>query len=116
MDLPKLKNNYYLVYIQDVPNSQRSKHEEEHMHQNLPLIQNGYIKVGGALLPPDGKSTDADALNELVGSFMIVQADSAEAVWELLKKDAYYTSGEVWDHNKIFVTPAYVATTEVKFE
>ncbi|KAI0365934.1 hypothetical protein BV20DRAFT_953296 [Pilatotrama ljubarskyi] len=116
MDLPTLKNNYFLVYIQDVPNAQRSKHQQAHMEQNLPLIQNEYIKVGGALLPQDGKSSDADALEKLVGSFMVVQADRIETVWDLLKKDAYYTSGEVWDHNKIFVTPAYIATPEAKFE
>lgn len=46
-------------------------------------------------MPADTKSTDADAATKMNGSFIIVQAESIDAVWALIKKDIFYTSGEV---------------------
>ena len=45
---------------------------------------------------PDGKlASDADALEKLVGSFLIVKANSKEQVLDKLKGDVYYSSKEV---------------------
>lgn len=51
--------------------------------------------LGGGLLPADVKSTDADAATKMTGSFIIAQAESIDAIWALIKKDIFYTSGEV---------------------
>lgn len=46
-------------------------------------------------MPADVKSTDADAATKMTGSFIIAQAESIDAIWALIKKDIFYTSGEV---------------------
>ncbi|KAI0740619.1 hypothetical protein C8Q76DRAFT_198115 [Earliella scabrosa] len=109
-----LKYNYFLVNAPDQPNSQRAKHGAEHLQQNAPLAQSGYVVVGGALLPTGAVSSDADALAKLVGSVIIVKAESVDHVWETLKKDVFYTSGEVWDNTKITVTPVYIGVPQVE--
>lgn len=44
---------------------------------------------------PESNSSDPDARQNIVGSFIIIQAESIEAVWEILNKEIFYTSGEV---------------------
>ena len=51
--------------------------------------------TGGALLPDGKLASDADALEKLVGSFLIVKANSKEQVLDKLKGDVYYSSKEV---------------------
>ena len=51
--------------------------------------------AGGGILPDGVHYSDADALDKVTGSFVVVRADTAESVWEYLKKDPFYTSGEV---------------------
>ncbi|KAH9856785.1 hypothetical protein C2E23DRAFT_721954 [Lenzites betulinus] len=108
--------DYFMIKAMDVPNSERVKHTELHVAQNTPLISSGIIRAGGGLLPQDVKSSDANARQNIIGSFIIVQATSIDAVWETIKKDIFYTSGEVWDHEKITVTPAYMAIKQVTFD
>lgn len=96
--------------------------------------------AGGGLLRPESNSSDPDARQNIIGSFIIIQAESIEAVWEMLKKEIFYTSGEVvcevvcdallrsvpkrltqralaqWDREKVFVAPVYVPFKEAKFE
>ena len=72
----------------------------------------------------------------MVGSYYIFQADTAEQVWESLRKDAFYASGEVvsaratssegaddltvpdicvqWDHSRITITPVLPAFPRVE--
>ena len=45
----------------------------------------------GAIL---GSNTGASQ-GDQVGSFLVVEAESADEVWERLEEDAFYTSGEV---------------------
>ncbi|KAI0667071.1 hypothetical protein C8Q78DRAFT_982909 [Trametes maxima] len=110
------KNNYFLVHAPDVSDSQRSALAEEHMKQNEGAFKSGFIRLGGGLLQPGAKSTDSDALQKLAGSFVVVQAETEEQVWEALKKDVYYTSGKVWDHERLAVTPVFIPRPEAKFD
>ncbi|RPD58140.1 hypothetical protein L226DRAFT_537303 [Lentinus tigrinus ALCF2SS1-7] len=101
-------DSHFLIFAPDVPNAQREKYKPQHMEYNGPLFQSGYIVSGGGLLP-DGKiATDADVLENLVGSFIIVKADSKAQVLETLKGDPFYSSGEVWDHEKLQITPIFL--------
>ncbi|KAL7277533.1 hypothetical protein ACG7TL_008456 [Trametes sanguinea] len=113
---PALKHNYFLVYIPDIPNAQRPKYQDAHMKHSVQLIQDGTIKVGGVLLAPTSKMTDPYFAQNTTGSWIIMRADSIEKVWEILRQDPFYTTGEVWDHEKITVTPAFVAIPEVKLD
>ncbi|RDX47480.1 hypothetical protein K466DRAFT_210106 [Polyporus arcularius HHB13444] len=111
---PAPKKNYYHIHALDIPNAQRAKHNAGHLEITLPLVESGYIVAAGGLLPQTAHSTDADAFTKISGSFFIVQADTAEQAWETLKKDPFWHSGEVWDHEKTTVTPAYVAVPRVE--
>ena len=53
------------------------------------------IAAGGGVLKKGTLTTDADIMSKLTGSAFFVRADSEEEVWENLRKDPYYTSGEV---------------------
>ena len=46
------------------------------------------------LKPSDPSDTDLPH-GDQVGSFLVVEAESADEVWERLEEDAFYTSGEV---------------------
>lgn len=54
-----------------------------------------FLGAGGGLLRPESNSSDPDARQNIVGSFIIIQAESLKAVWEILNKEIFYTSGEV---------------------
>ncbi|TFK84856.1 hypothetical protein K466DRAFT_495826 [Polyporus arcularius HHB13444] len=114
MSVPALKKNYYLIHAPDIPNAQRAKHIAAHMATSAPLVQSGYIVAGGGFLPQTAHSSDADALAKISGSFILVQADTAEQAWETLRKDAFWESGEVWDREKVTVTPVYVGVPKVE--
>ncbi|PIL32844.1 hypothetical protein GSI_04961 [Ganoderma sinense ZZ0214-1] len=116
MSVPTLKKNYFLVVAHDQPDAEarRTKHAQEHMAYNQPLIENGTLVVGGGVLPDGVQSSDAHVLAKVRGSYLIIQADTAEHVWDSLKKDAFYSSGEVWDHGRITVTPVFPAFPQVE--
>ncbi|KAI0705314.1 hypothetical protein C8T65DRAFT_653010 [Cerioporus squamosus] len=114
MSVPTLKKNYYLINAPDLPNAQRAKHTPQHMVASAPLVQSGYIVAGGGLLPQTADSSDADAITKISGSFLVVQADTAEHALEKLKEDPFWTSGEVWDREKVTVTPVYVGVPKVE--
>ncbi|KAI0800383.1 hypothetical protein C8Q74DRAFT_1323925 [Fomes fomentarius] len=116
MSPPVSKNskNYFLVNAPDIPNAQRAKHTPLHMQQNTPLLENGYYVVGAAILPAGSHSSDAGVHSKIAGSVCIVKVNDAEEVWETLKKDVFYTSGEVWDCAKITVTPVFIAFPTVE--
>ena len=52
-------------------------------------------ELGGGVLPPDSKTSDADVFQKVDGTFIVVRGESVEDVWEKLKKDVFYASGEV---------------------
>ncbi|KAH9925923.1 uncharacterized protein BXZ73DRAFT_49637 [Epithele typhae] len=107
---PNTKNNF-LVHILDLPDAyaERMKHSPVHMEQNGPIMESGRLVAAGGILQSGARSSDADALQKVVGSWMVASAETEEEVWELLRKDIYYTSGEVWDHKKITVSATFVA-------
>ena len=47
------------------------------------------------MLSPETKSRDADALAKGVGSVVVIQAESLEAAWALVKADVYWDKGVV---------------------
>ena len=51
--------------------------------------------AGGGLLQKGTMTTDADAKEKMNGSCIIVRAESEAQVWETLRLDPFYTSGEV---------------------
>ncbi|KAM5545107.1 hypothetical protein V8D89_001218 [Ganoderma adspersum] len=116
MSMPILKKNYFLVVAHDQPGAgaNRAKHAQEHLAYNQPFTEKGLLVAGGGVLPDGVNSSDADAQGRMVGSYFIFQADTTEQVWDSLRKDTFYASGEVWDHSKITVTPVLPAFPRVE--
>ncbi|OJD12283.1 hypothetical protein AJ78_07095 [Emergomyces pasteurianus Ep9510] len=89
--------NEYMVIIPDKAGALQKRIEVRNTHlANLtPIIDSGFIKLGGAMLeshPEEGQTP------QMKGSMLLVVAESPEAVREQLSKDIYATSG-VWDIN-----------------
>jgi len=76
----------------------RMSKRPDHLAVANELITNGTIKVGGAML--DSESAD----QKMVGSMIIYEADSLDAVKELVENDIYYKSG-VWDTKNLVILP-----------
>ncbi|KAJ6469476.1 hypothetical protein C8R45DRAFT_1017182 [Mycena sanguinolenta] len=78
----------------------------KHLEKTSKLISDGVIHVGGALLSPESITGGE---KKMVGSCMICQAESLEAVKSLVESDIYYTSG-VWDPERLVILPFVTAT------
>ncbi|KAH9888468.1 hypothetical protein C8Q73DRAFT_710273 [Cubamyces lactineus] len=116
MSLGVAKHNFFLVYAPDKPDAQREKHFPAHMERGRQLWQSGVIRMGGALLPQDVRATDAGAAEKTCGGFIIVKAESVDEVWAIIREDVFWTSGEVWDRERVTIQPAYIVMPEAKFD
>lgn len=70
------------------------------------------MKLGGAVLTPE--SITGEGPRKMVGSMLLLEAESLEAVRKRIENDIYYTSG-VWDRNKLVILPYVKAlgTTDI---
>ncbi|KAK5074241.1 hypothetical protein LTR64_006614 [Lithohypha guttulata] len=96
-------NKEWLVQIPDKPNALQNRLHARPAHlKNLtPRIEAGQVVFGGAMLskqPVEGESPD------MVGSVMLVKAESEEEVKELLKNDEYTKQG-AWDVENAKIIP-----------
>jgi len=85
----------YLVQIPDFPNAldKRLAVRPQHLKDITPKVEAGKVVLGGAMLsrqPKEGEQPD------MLGSVMIVKADSEEEVKEMLENDIY-AKGGAWD-------------------
>lgn len=93
----------WLCHIPDHPNKleQRKAVRPDHLKDLKPHIDSRKVVLGGAFLnkhPEEGEGPD------MLGSFIIVQADSKEEVMEFLRGDAYTKNG-VWDLDSTVIYP-----------
>jgi hypothetical protein len=65
---------------------------EKHLEAVKPAVAAGIVQVGGALLNQEGT---------MIGSMMVLEAESEEAVREFLSKDIY-SQGNVWQSFDIY--------------
>ncbi|KAJ7512454.1 hypothetical protein B0H11DRAFT_1698841 [Mycena galericulata] len=78
----------------------------KHLDNAAKGINDGVIRVGGALLTPESL-TGAD--KKMVGSILILEAENIETVRTMIETDIYYTSG-VWDPERLVILPFVAAT------
>ncbi|KAI0753530.1 hypothetical protein C8Q80DRAFT_1097556 [Daedaleopsis nitida] len=104
MAAPSPKNAFH-IHILDIPLAQRAKHFAAHIERLKPFVESGAIIAAGALLPDGVVMSDPSSVERRNGSVVFLRAETAEEVWEILKNDPFYTSGEVWDISSIKVTP-----------
>ncbi|KAJ7931265.1 hypothetical protein B0H13DRAFT_1959667 [Mycena leptocephala] len=82
--------------------SVRSKHLEVAKKS----IDDGTIRIAGALLTPESLLSDD---KKMIGSTFIFEAENIETVKRIIESDIYYTSG-VWDPERIVILPFVAAT------
>lgn len=93
----------YLVQIPDKPNAlqQRLAVRPKHLEELKPKIARDQIVFGGARLSEQPKEGETPPM---IGSVLLIKADSEEEVWKLLREDPY-TKGGAWDVDKAVITP-----------
>lgn len=72
--------------------ARRQSVRDKHLAGIKSSVESGQLKVGGAIMNDDGA---------MIGSGMIIEADSKEALMEFLQNDIYATSG-VWKTYEIY--------------
>ena len=93
----------YLVQIPDFPNAleKRLAVRPQHLKDITPKVEAGKVVLGGAMLskqPKQGEQPD------MLGSCMIIKADSEEEVREMLENDIY-AKGGAWDVKNMKIWP-----------
>ncbi|PMD27179.1 hypothetical protein NA56DRAFT_667562 [Hyaloscypha hepaticicola] len=93
----------WLVILPDQPGAltRRVEVRPKHFEGLKPNMDNGFWKMGGAILdevPKEGEQL------KFAGSAMVALASSKEEVLEILKNDIY-AKNEVWDFSKIQIYP-----------
>ncbi|KAH9884789.1 hypothetical protein C8Q73DRAFT_796110 [Cubamyces lactineus] len=118
MSLGLPKHSFFLVIAPDVPNAReaRERHLPAHMERVQQLAQNGLLRFGGGLLPPNVSATDPGAADKISGGFIIIKAADIEEAWRIVKEDVLYTCGEVWDRERITIESLYITVPEARFD
>ncbi|KAJ7054483.1 hypothetical protein C8F01DRAFT_491451 [Mycena amicta] len=78
----------------------------KHLEVARKAIDDGRIRVAGALLTPESLNSED---KKMIGSTFIIEADNIEQVQKMIEEDIYYTSG-VWDPERIVILPFVAAT------
>ncbi|KAJ2375221.1 hypothetical protein IW150_002671 [Coemansia sp. RSA 2607] len=96
----------FVVIINDFTDpdalSRRLAVRESHLAEATRRRQAGTLVSGGAIL-------DSHESGKMVGSALVVNADSVEEVLELLRSDPY-TVGRAWDIDSVKIFPYREAT------
>jgi hypothetical protein len=64
----------------------------QHLEGTKPLVESGFLQLGGALLNQGGS---------MIGSMMLLEAESEEAIRKVLEQDIYSIGG-VWKTLEIY--------------
>ncbi|KAJ7098259.1 hypothetical protein C8R44DRAFT_642846 [Mycena epipterygia] len=78
----------------------------KHLEVARKAIDDGSIRIAGALLTPESLLSEN---KKMIGSMFIFEAENIEAVKKIIENDIYYTSG-VWDPERIVILPFAAAT------
>lgn len=91
----------FLVLVDDFKDSEalarRLQVRDEHLRGARQLHKKGWLEIGGAMV-------DSHESKKMLGSFLLINAESKEEVLETLKKDQYVV-GRAWDMSTIRVVP-----------
>ncbi|TFY67593.1 hypothetical protein EVG20_g3892 [Dentipellis fragilis] len=102
----------YIMWARDYTDvecwSRREAATPEHLHDVMTKWEPGFLKVAGVTIPEQYANLPA-ADKRWNGSLIIGNTESLEAMWELVKSDAYYRDN-VWDKDTIVVMEFFSAT------
>jgi len=93
----------WLVQVPDKPNAlqNRLKARPFHLENLKPRIDAGQVVFGGAML---SEQPAVDGTPDMIGSVMLIKANTREEIMDLLKNDEYTKQG-AWDVEKASITP-----------
>ncbi|KZT55571.1 hypothetical protein CALCODRAFT_498457 [Calocera cornea HHB12733] len=96
MSSSALPSRTFLIYAPDLPDAapRRAKVRPAHLAGNTERMDSGIFMLGGALLDEEGK---------MVGSSIVMRAESIDEVKAYVAQDVYFTDG-VWDPEKLIIT------------
>lgn len=99
----------FLVYAPDRTEEgtfeKRMSVRPAHLENAASLISSGFSRVVGALATPESANSPT---KRMVGSVLIVEAESIEEVKAKVEADIYYTS-DVWDKERLVILPFFPA-------
>lgn len=93
----------YNVIIYDRPDANRLEVRPKHFAGIPQLVEGGALLAGGAIFKDDSCLLDLFA-----GSWLHVEAETQQAVMEILKRDPYAVEG-VWDLHNVIIHPMTAA-------
>ncbi|KAI0089636.1 hypothetical protein BDY19DRAFT_889336 [Irpex rosettiformis] len=98
----------FLVVAPDYMDADASKRrndaKDSHIEHMGKFGKAGILRAGGGMLPADNYDFSSGA--KVTGSFMIFEAESIEAVKQIIEEDIFWTQS-VWDHEKLQIIPFY---------
>ncbi|KID99272.1 YCII- domain protein, partial [Metarhizium majus ARSEF 297] len=96
--------NEWLIMIQDRPGVLQTRYDNTHTHiaYYKPVREQGQLIFAGPMLSAHPQKA-GDPLN-IVGSILVLNLDTLEDVWKLLREDPFNKTG-VWDLDKTTITP-----------
>ncbi|KAF7291916.1 YCII domain-containing protein [Mycena indigotica] len=86
--------------------SRRLAVRTKHLEVARKAIDDGRIRVAGALLTPESLASENKTM---IGSTFIIEAETIDQVKKMIEEDIYYTTG-VWDPERIVILPFVAAT------
>ncbi|KAA1466919.1 hypothetical protein DENSPDRAFT_812296 [Dentipellis sp. KUC8613] len=102
----------YIVWARDYTDpecwSRREAATPEHLHNVATKWEKDFLKVAGVTIPEQYANVPA-AEKRWNGSLVIGKTESLEAMWDLVKSDAYYRNN-VWDKDAIVVMEFFPVT------
>lgn len=96
-------------YTDEKALSRRMAVRPKHLATANKHIEQGILKVAGGLIIPEVEDA-ASGSRKFFGSALLFEAESLEAVRNLIKQDVYWTEN-VWDKDKLIIHPIIMATT-----
>lgn len=103
----------YFIYAPDKVDEgtlqKRLEVRSAHVEEAKQKIEDGFIRVGGAVLTPESILTPISE-KKMVGSAFIVEAENIDDVKRRVEADVYYKS-DVWDKERIVILPFQALTT-----
>ncbi|KAI0691509.1 hypothetical protein BC835DRAFT_1360227 [Cytidiella melzeri] len=99
------KTYIFFVYAPDYTDAdafdRRMSVRSHHLELMAVLRKKGILRMGGSLVAPETLESDQ---RKLIGSGMLFETESADALRKILEEDVYWRFN-VWDKEKIVILP-----------
>ncbi|KAI0343501.1 hypothetical protein BDW22DRAFT_1355949 [Trametopsis cervina] len=99
------KTHLYIAFAPDYTDaeaySRRMSVRPKHLERIHAFTKSGILRHGGILIAPETLESET---KKIIGSSMIFEAESVEAVRKIIEEDVYWAAN-VWDKEKLAIYP-----------